>query len=110
MVVDSRTVAKHTTARQLNPFVDRYRMFTVLKATGNLDAATRPLRGSQPERIWLILASKGHPDPIPINRACYRRVSFEPLAVLFASAHPPWDRTGSGRRAYRRWLRPRPGE
>ena len=62
-VVDSRTAAKHTTARQLNPFGDRYRMFTVLNATGDLDAPTQPLSGSQPDRIWSILASKGRPDP-----------------------------------------------
>jgi hypothetical protein len=47
-VVDSRTAAKHTTAKQLNPFVDRYRMFTVLDATPDLDATTGPFSGLLP--------------------------------------------------------------
>ena len=40
---DSRTLAKHTTARQLNQLVCRYRMFTALNATSDLDATTLPL-------------------------------------------------------------------
>ena len=40
---DSRTLAKHTTARQLNQLVCWYRMFTALNATSDLDATTLPL-------------------------------------------------------------------
>jgi hypothetical protein len=67
MIVDTITAAKHTTTTQLNPFADRCRMFTVLNATGDLDASTLTLSGSQPERIWLILASKRRQHPIPSN-------------------------------------------
>lgn len=43
-VVDSKTPARQTTARQLNQLVGRDRMFTVL-ATSELDATIRSLTG-----------------------------------------------------------------
>lgn len=49
-VADSRTVAKHATARQRNQFVDRFRMFTVPDVTPDLDATPPPLSGSRAER------------------------------------------------------------
>ena len=48
-VVESRTAAKHTTAKQLNPFVDRYRRFTVLDATPDLDATAGRSSGLYPK-------------------------------------------------------------
>jgi hypothetical protein len=111
-VVDSRTAARHTAARQLNPFVDRYRMFTVLDATPDLDATKSPFSGSIRKNLVDSSIERDR-DRTPFNGACYLCVCgpeapFGRLAAPFASAHPSWDRTGSIRRAYRRWLPPRP--
>jgi hypothetical protein len=93
MIVDTRMAANHTTATQLNPFADRCLMFTVLNTTGDLDATTLPLSGSQPQRIWLILASKDRPHPISSNCPSCPPAPFWPLPAPFSSAHLPWDRT-----------------
>lgn len=58
MVVDSRTVPRHNTARQLSEFVGRFGRFTVLDTAQNLDATLGPVSGPE-GRIWTILASNG---------------------------------------------------
>ena len=82
-VVDSRTTAKHRTARQVNHFVDRYRMFTVLDATFGLGCTQATIQRLPGLENLVDSSIERGAATLPIKPACCSAGNFRAASGSF---------------------------